>query len=83
MKKTLIIIAFYSRKFINILWGISLLVITIMSGISQSLSNEYLLIFSLLTGIFIGMNLMIWIIKFLNKNETKRHPFFMNKKQIK
>lgn len=84
----LIIICFNSRKITTWIIGIYFIVmIFLKSSLENTIIKKFELpIFYLLIGFYIGINLMAWIIKFLNKEEVKNNPTFQrlkNNEQLK
>jgi len=67
--KVAVLLSFYSRKITNIIFGVYLVLIVFLneSIYNNQLPNIYLNIFCFILGLFIGINLMVWIVRFLSK----------------
>jgi len=78
LNKFAIFLSFYSRKISSIIFGGYLVLIVILIGsiYDNQLPVIYYNIFYFLLGLFIGMNLMVVIIKYLNKKDIGdfNHP---------
>lgn len=76
--KILIFISYYIRKLINIVFGFYLLILVFLNGsiYNGKLPIFYFFVFIFITGLFIGINLMIIVIKFLNSKNTIKNPYF-------
>jgi len=76
--KILIILGYNSRRIVNTLFGFYLLLLVILYGsvYKSDLPWVYVYLFFFILGLFVGMNLMTWIIKFLNKKEINEKPTF-------
>ena len=76
--KVVIYLSFYSRKITSIIFGGYIVLIVILNGsiYNNQLPNIYINIFYFLLGVFIGINLMACIVKFLNKKNVTESTTF-------
>ena len=76
--KILIFLCYYSRKITVWVMGIYFLIMLLLKGHinNETISKLELPISFLFIGFFIGLNLMAWIVKYLNSDKIKQHPTF-------
>ena len=73
--RIIILLCYNSRRITVGLIGIYFILLFIFKNdYHEKIQKFDLPVFFLLLGFYLGLNLMAWIIKFLNKKETKEHP---------
>lgn len=74
----LIYLSYYSRKISGLIFGVYLILLVFLNGsvFNNKLPDIFINIFFLLSGVLIGLNLMAWIVGFLNKKEVVESETF-------
>jgi len=77
IKKILIILCYNSRRITVGIIGLYFLALLVLRNRYYEVIQKFdLPVFFLLLGFYLGLNLMTYIIRFLNKQTTKEHPTF-------
>ena len=82
IEKVLIILCYNSRKITAWIMGTYFVIMIFLKSHSDNLIIKKfdLPIFYLLIGFYLGLNLMAWIIKFLNSDKIMQNPTFQRLK---